>query len=535
MTEYVAPSPHEFKVNYLFDEFGLRPFFAWDRTLKNHQGHAVESFEYAGEEWTAELTYQESGIQHPGSHTPDGTEFLIEELREYRIQVSAADDPAGQRSFNAHVAPRWQGMEAKSGKEISVPIGFDEGLNVSLSGSNIRFPEYLPLFQNAAEALDVNRRYFAEPHPYSNVQDAEMYVRVHKDESGRIHGREGPIARLGHLLENDRTGYRKVVQNDTDDKGRDLPGYYHTVTLGPERIRRAFEGHRLPKEIKHYYAREAASFDEDEALAHPKLGASYQVSRWDNTLRATPEELAELESELTDTVLSVLADAGIQLLPGESDPFVSEAYFGEDTIDADSVGLHDLDLAELESQQENVVIKHLSDGFSPVEWEALETLVADGGTVSPADIADENERHVGSVRRALNRIPELVEHEWGEVSLRSKHIAELVHDAVREAKEATRRAVEAGAKARAAAERGTDEATSALMAFCANTGMEVDDRSEARLRIRMSKENAKQRIRSAYRLWVRSGRDPARFRSAQVDFGDAGKSDARYYVKGITV
>lgn len=530
MTEYVAPAPHEFRANYLFDEFGLRFFFAMDRTLKNHQGHTVEPFEHDGEEWTVELTYQESGLEHPGTHTPSGTEFQIENLREYRLQVAAADDPAGQRSFNAHLAPRWQGMESKSGKEVSVPVGFEEGVNVSVSGSNIRFSEYLPLFEDALAAIDVNPRYVGEPHPFSNVQDAEMYVRLEKDRSGPIHAREGPLARLGHLLENDRSGYRKVVQNDTDGRGRDLPGYYHTTTLGPERIRRAFEGHHLPKEIKHYYAREAASMDEDEALAHPKLGASYQVNRWDNTLRANEDDLARLEEELTETVLSVLADAGIQVHPGPDSPFVEDSYFGEDSLEDGAVQLHDLDLAELESHQEHVVINHLADGFSPVEWEALETLVADGGKVSPTTIADENERHVGSVRRALKRIPELVEHEWGEVSLRSKHIAELVHEAVKEAREATRRAVEAGARAKAAAERGTDSSTSSLMAYCAKHGIDVNDRGEASLRIRMSQEGARNRLRTMFRLWSKSGRDPARLRSAEVDFGEAGKSRVHYYL-----
>jgi len=49
----------------------------------------------------------------------------------------------------------------------------------------------------------------------------------------------------------------------------------------------AWPEHDLPKEVKHYYAREAFQADPDDPLAHPKLGASYQVSRWDDTLRGT--------------------------------------------------------------------------------------------------------------------------------------------------------------------------------------------------------------------------------------------------------
>lgn len=56
--------------------------------------------------------------------------------------------------------------------------------------------------------------------------------------------------------------------------------------------------------------------------------------------------------------------------------------------------------------QENVVNKCLADGLSPVEWESLEMLVTDGGTVSPNDIVTKYNRHPDSVRRALDVGPE---------------------------------------------------------------------------------------------------------------------------------
>lgn len=101
-----------------------------------------------------------------------------------------------------------------------------------------------------------------------------------------MHGRDGPIAKKGHLLEDDRSGYRKVVQNDEDEHGRQLPGYYHTVTLGPERVQEAFPNHELPVEKALLRAREAYERDEDDLLAHPKVSVSYQVSRWDETFGA---------------------------------------------------------------------------------------------------------------------------------------------------------------------------------------------------------------------------------------------------------
>ncbi|MDF9747942.1 hypothetical protein [Natrinema salsiterrestre] len=172
------------------------------------------------------------------------------------------------------------------------------------------------------------------------------------------------------------------------------------------------------------------------------------MSRWDETIGVTDDGLEELITQLDETVCSVMADAGLPVHPADDDrgdghgPFVADAYF--DPTEEQEVNVVSLDLTRIRETQESVVVKHLSDGLSPVEWEALETLVTDGGQVSPQDIAEEHGRHVDSVRRALKRIPELVESEYGSVSLRSNHVAEMVHDAVEQARDATRRAVEAG-------------------------------------------------------------------------------------------
>jgi predicted transcriptional regulator len=496
---FIETAPHEFGANYLFDGgddySGLQPYFACDSIIKRHDGSHVVKFEVDGETWVAKLYYQDSGIVHPGKRTPTGTEFSIQTLREFRIHVfrHPDEDPVGEQKFNCHIAPRWQGMQVENDdgeiSSYSVPDAITEAINVSVKGANIEFDRYQHLLQRAASALDLNPRYVRDPHEYSNIQDAERYVRLHKDRSDPIHARDGPIASMAHLLENDRDGYRKLVQNERDEHGRHLPGYYHTVTLGPRRIQEAFPSHQLPKENKHYYAREAYQHPDDHPLAHPKLGASYQANRWDETLGVEPDDIAQLNRELEETVLSTLADAGIPIRPAHADdadelargPYVPDAYFDAAENDRDDVSLVSLDLTEIRSDQESVVIKHLADGLSPVEWESLEMLVTDGGTVSPQDIADEYGRHIDSVRRALNRLPDLIEHDYGNVKLRSKHIADYVYDAVKQAKDATRRAVEATAKAAEASERGVDESTSAFIAFCAKHGIDVDDRHDAQL------------------------------------------------------
>lgn len=541
VTAFVEPAPHEFAANFLFDEDGLAPFFAADGQIKSGGGSQFGEFTIEDERWTVKLYYQSSNIVHPGVQTPGGTPWRLEEMREFRLTVSRhqEEDPVGEQSFNAHLQPRWQGMEVERNDgtvhEYSVPENLEEGINIKIQGSNIEFGRYLPLLRHAASAVGIRRDYFDSLHEYSNIQDAERYVRVHQDASGPIHSRDGPIASLGHLLENDRQGYRKVVQNDDDENGRNLPGYYHTVTLGPRRVHEAFPDHSLPKEIKHYYARHAAGMDAENPLAHPKIGVSYQVSRWDETLGASAEGLERLEHELDQTLLSVLAEAGLDIAPEHGDgPFVEDQYFEIEMTDAVPTPIN-LDLTQVKSDQESVVIRQLSDGLSPVQWESLQTLVADGGEISPADIATEHDRHVGSVRRALGELEDLVEREYNEVTLRSQYVAEMVHEAVQEARQATRQAAEAGAKAIEASRRGLDETMSAFIAWAARHGVDIDDaldRREARMTLRFGEPDPEmaRTIREGFRVWKSAGLPEERYRTARIRFSDGSLADAWRYL-----
>jgi len=478
------------------------------------------------------------------------------------------EDPTGEQKINAHIRPRWQGMEVESDDgdryELSVPDEIDEGVNVRIAGSNVNAARYRSLLTAAANALGLNPRYFEDPLDSSTVTDAERYIRVHVDESGPIHAREGPLARLGHVLENDRSGYRKVVQQDTDHDGRNVPGYYHTVTLGPSRVREAFPGVGVPVECKHYLARKAADMDEEDdgPLAHPKLGVSYQVSRWDGSVGVSDDDLADLRDELDTVLLAVLDDAGLPLRPGDEEPardgvpddvaetypFVEDAYFDPDRtrrIDRPP----DLPTTQLRSDQENIVVRELvkTEGVSPVEREVYETLLSDGGRVSPADIAEEHGRHVGSVRRALRRIDELVERKYGEVALRSHYVAELVHDAVDELRSASDRLANVTGEALLTAERGLDESTSALRAWLAAHDVEVDSRRDAVETIRLGEVDApdgstrhgydrvRMELREGLSRWVDAGRDAAAFRGATVRFRFPGRGEQTMGVASPTL
>ncbi|SFS00213.1 hypothetical protein SAMN05216559_2327 [Halomicrobium zhouii] len=187
-------------------------------------------------------------------------------------------------------------------------------------------------------------------------------------------------------------------------------------------------------------------------------------------------------------------------------------------------------LTRVEQQQESVVVRHLSDGLSPVQWDSLEMLVTDGGEVSPADIADQYGRHVESVRRALREMKDLVVSEYADVKLRSEYVAEMVHEAVKEARDATRRAVETTAKAAEAAERGLGETMSAFIAWAARHGVDVNDAREAQMTLRFdgtkTVTKAGESLREGFRVWTDAGLPEERFRQATVRFPDGSVGQA---------
>ncbi|WP_321169339.1 hypothetical protein [Halorubrum salinum] len=514
----VETAPHEYMANYVYS--GLSAWFGAAR-LCDATGSRRGSFQLDGERWQVTLSYQESGLAPPdGGETPDGTPVEFDTLREFRLNAVAADDEIGERKVKAHIQPRWRGLESKSGKSVARPLwDLGDAVNVRVNAANVEFDMIETIIHRAAGAVTLDPMHFANRREeYSVVLDAARYVRLHRDVSGPVHAREGPLARMGHLLESDRSGYRELKQDDTERSG-----YMHTVTLGPRRTRECFPDHRIPKEIKHYYSRQAESLPDDHPLAHPKVEAAYQVKRWDETLR--PIDHDEISTELEEAVLATLNEAGLPTQPLDDDSggrtFVEDEYFEPATVDRSRV--LPLNLERVESDQRNVVVRQLADGFSPVEWDSLKTLVSDGGDVSPTDIADEHDWHPDSVRRGLRRIEDMVVREQGSVALRSHYVAEQVVEAVDDAREGVRNAVSTAAHAVENAQRASlDDRTDELIAFCQSNGIHIDER-EANLRVRMGNladESWSELVTRLKRYWTDAGRDPERLKEAVTHYRD---------------
>jgi len=260
---------------------------------------------------------------------------------------------------------------------------------------------------------------------------------------------------------------------------------------------------------------------------------SYQVSKWDDSVGVSLDEIAEIQRELDRTLRAVLEDADVTMTPGaDGGPFFEDAYFDAEQEELEeSERPPELNLTRIRNEQESIVIRELTanGGLSPVEEEALGTLVTDGGKVSPADIAEEHGRNVGSVRRALRRIDDMVERKYGEVALRSPHVAEMVHDSVQKMREASKELTEVTGQALLSAERGLNDATSAVMTWCAKHGVEVDNRGEAIEAIRLGEIESRGRsdskgllrgvrweLREGFQRWTGAGRSAEAFKNATV-------------------
>jgi hypothetical protein len=405
--------------------------------------------------------------------------------------------------------------------QLSIPkslVEVTDAINVRVSGANIQFEDYNELLLHATSAVGVNGEFFRTCYRHdetSNVQDAAYYVRVNKAVSGAIHARTGPLVSLAHVMQDDRSGYRKLIQNDSTERNEPLAGFYHTATLGPSRVREVMPNHQLPVECKHYYAREAGSKPDSDPLAHPKLEVAYQQSRWRESLDATREAFSQLDTELTQWLYAILNDAGLDLRAGGK-TYVQDTYFGDENQSTTS-GVVNLDITEVQHKQESVVYKHLADGMAPADRDCLDVLVADGGTLSPTDLSDETGRHQDTIYESLQRLEDLIEHTYNEVSLKSQYIAELVADALTQAQDS----LSTAGKAVHAEDRGLDKATSAFIAWTQKYDINHAN-GDGRLRVDVGKVNssreARQIIREGFSLWCDMNRDPAVFRGGTYVF-----------------
>jgi len=118
--------------------------------------------------------------------------------------------------------------------------------------------------------------------------------------------------------------------------------------------------------------------------------------------------------------------------------------------------------------------------------------------------------------------------EYGSVSLRSPQVAEMVHDAVQEMREASSKGTKATGQALLSAVRGLSDAISALMTWCAKHGVEIDTRGDLPGRSPGRRPDdaprgVRMELRRGLEAWTNAGRDAAKFRAAEVRWREEGR------------
>ncbi len=205
---HVATAPHECAGNLIFVEHGLSPYWTLGKLLMDRFDGYSDEVETTidGEQWTIELSYQQSGI---APRLKD--DVVSNRLYEYRIGANGR----GERKANFLIQPRFENMRHyETADQISSPfdhVGENEGVNVRFSGSNLEPDEYrrlLPRFvQELASAggMPISLDHFADDvHEMSNITTYERYVRIRRSMSPKLVGRTGIMRRLFDLCATER-------------------------------------------------------------------------------------------------------------------------------------------------------------------------------------------------------------------------------------------------------------------------------------------------------------------------------------------
>lgn len=428
----IRPWYHEFKAYAKYD-VGLDVYYGLNSLQKEHdfaeEGRVETSFHDAdGKQWAVWFSFKSSGLE-----AWDNPEFRIQNVREYKIKIHPArfdehDEAVEKATFT--VSPRWPNIESEGdAADPSNPHGI-LGIQTTFDGSNIKFERYPRLFQRSLKALRGEQgKHYASPtfipaddvapenvHHSTNVTDAELYVRVQDEETGKVYAIDGPIHRISMLLAGDREGYAKSVRDDTK-----CEGYYHVATIGHRRAAEIVGGHSLGKEIKHYHVKNPSAVEGDGELEHPKIGVALQNSVTDETIYW--DDLDRLERELDEVLLNVLDWADLPLRP-DGQIYVDDAVF-DVTGERRFRKLVDNPLPRIEQEQDQQVLSFVNSA-NETDQAIVETLVTDGGQISPSELADGLGRHIDTIYRALDRLGEIVDHEYGEVRLASKHVGQKV-------------------------------------------------------------------------------------------------------------
>ena len=503
---FLSTAPHEGDLHLIFDDGGLKPYYAMDRIRKDHDGWKTEgkptaTIDFDGKTWALCYDYDTDNPLDPW----ESESYTLQTVPEFRFYLVAKDDLYdGERADQSSrirggtitVRPRWPGMTHNGGTPVrGIPNLGGPYIDVQIQVSNIDHTRYDELVREVFSAFGLPQRYFSDPHQTSNWNDIARYVRIHRDHSGPIYGAKGPIARLHQVIESDRSGYRQHTEDH-----RKLPGYMVKTMVSDDRAREIVAGHTLGKEVKHYYPRDPSFYEPGDALYHPKLEVSYQSSKTDETVYWSDTEDALREIE--ETILNVLDWSELPIAGGK--PYISDDYFSANDGRKRSRKIVACPLPEIEDAQENAVMKIWGD-MTASDTAVIDHLLTDGGSTSMTKAADATGYSYRTIRAVVDRCSEVIRHSYGELELASKHQRDMLLSRIRAAEDNFKNTIEDAAMT--AAETASDLSRSKWSEVRQRYNATVDhDPSDCRKKIsvgyvaedRQEARNIVQELRTAY-------------------------------------
>ncbi|ELY31398.1 hypothetical protein C499_01380, partial [Halogeometricum borinquense DSM 11551] len=440
--QFIDGQPHEFSAYLKYDN-ALSTYFGLVSLYKMHDfeeyGQLRAGLEFDDKDWNLEFGYKSCGLAPPDDDTDLGRwDWRLDDPLEFRIYVypSAYDSYQDAKDENRQrvyyrVSPRWSDMESVNGKSFSNPHDL-LGVDIEVDGSYFEFDQYADVLYQALDvlrdrqqefgwnsytAIDADACHPEETHESSNVIDAEYYVRVKKELTGKVYAFDGTLHRISMLLGRERSGYSKTVRDD-----RKCEGHYHTATIGAMRAAALVGGHELPKEFKHYHVKEPDAV-EGTVLENPKMGVSFQHGLYDDTLYW--DDLDRLKRELDEGLLNLLQWSDLPITP-DHQVFVADDYFAVEGSRRFRKVIDD-PLPRIAQQQDEEVRRFAVAGnLTETDVNLVDELLTDGGHISPADLAERIGVHINTCYKSLKRLGNIVQHDYGSVELASKHIAQGV-------------------------------------------------------------------------------------------------------------
>jgi len=520
----VSTAPHELEGNLIYCENGLSPYWILGTVLtQGFDGHGEIEAEIDGEQWNISLTYQQGGVAPRESDTVGGD-------RLYEIRIGA--NGHGQRKANFLIQSRFENMRHyETNEHISTPfdhIDESEGVNVRFSGSNIEPDQYTGLLSQFVQALaeecgiGVNRRYFSSRvHEMSNITTYERYLRIHRRWSQKLVGRTGSIQRLMQLYAEEMGSEFELKVNNND-----ALGYNTRAVLKKQDAQQLLPGHRYGKQIKHYHPKHVRTKDNGDSLYHPKVGVLLKKSLTGHSFNWADRN--QIRQEIDETLINVLYWGDVPVRPDPT-TFVADDHFEVRTSERD-VSLFDDPTPEMEATQEALLVTTLRD-LTDSDMQVLESLVTDGGQQHPRQLANNTDRGISTIYRALNRLNGIVANDKATVSFISQKIAQEVSGIVERTELQIDNAADRVAKLLNIETRGA--ASSAWNNFCNKYGAkivgEVDDVDAQTLRIDTLLSKLKSMpepllsdvLHEALTAWQSSGRDVLDLRKFRLQWRNA--------------